>query len=95
MTTPKTTASNDHFNRGTGASAADMAVEGRVKPEDRAIHGSDAPHARPAKPLKDDAKHDQMAKKEKTAESRQEALLDEGIEESFPSSDPPSVKRIT
>jgi len=95
MTMQKTNASNDTFARGAGASAADMAVEGRVKPEDRAIHTSDAPHARPAKPLAHGAKHDQLAKKEETAESRQEALLDEGIEESFPSSDPPSVKRIT
>ncbi|HTK36464.1 MAG TPA: hypothetical protein VL358_14425 [Caulobacteraceae bacterium] len=29
------------------------------------------------------------------AESHQEELLDEGIEESFPASDPVSVKRIT
>ena len=29
------------------------------------------------------------------AEDRQEALLDEGLEESFPGSDPVSVKRIT
>ncbi len=29
------------------------------------------------------------------SESRQEALLDEGLEESFPGSDPVSVKRIT
>jgi hypothetical protein len=29
------------------------------------------------------------------SENRQEALLDEGLEESFPGSDPVSVKRIT
>ena len=29
------------------------------------------------------------------AEDRQEALIDEGVEETFPASDPVSVKRIT
>ena len=29
------------------------------------------------------------------AEARQDALLDEGVEETFPASDPVSVKRIT
>lgn len=33
--------------------------------------------------------------KEKAKEGHQEELLDEGIEESFPASDPVSVKRIT
>ena len=46
-------------------------------------------------PLKPGEKPDQLAKKVANAESRQEALLDEGLEESFPSSDPVSVKRIT
>jgi hypothetical protein len=32
---------------------------------------------------------------EPLARARQEALLDEGIEETFPASDPVSVKRIT
>ena len=32
---------------------------------------------------------------ERRAESRQEALVDEGVEETFPASDPVSVKRIT
>lgn len=31
----------------------------------------------------------------KPADDRQEELLDEGIEETFPASDPVSVKRIT
>ena len=84
-----------HFTHGSSGSTADMAVEGQVKPEDRVIHDPNAPHARTAEPLKQDEKHDQLAKKEESAESRQEALLDEGIEESFPSSDPVSVKRIT
>lgn len=81
------------FSHGSGGAAADSAVEGRVKLEDRHV---DAPASRKAKhPLKDDEKHDQLASKEREAEDRQEALLDEGLEESFPSSDPPSVKRIT
>lgn len=37
---------------------------------------------------------DQLAEQVEHAESRQEALIDEGVEESFPASDPPSVKRI-
>lgn len=56
----------------------------------------DADHARPAKrTLPEGEKHDQLKKKEAQAESRQEALIDEGVEEFFPASDPPSVKRIT
>jgi hypothetical protein len=82
-----------HFTHGTAASTADLASEGTVRPEDRHI---DAPHAREAKrPLADGEKHDQLAGKVKQSESRQEALLDEGLEESFPGSDPVSVKRIT
>lgn len=53
------------------------------------------PHARPATPLPEGRKHDQLADKAAEAEDRQEALLDEGIEESFPASDPVSPKHIT
>ena len=82
-----------HFTHGTAATTADMAVDGKVRPEDRHI---DAPHARRAKhALKPGEKHDQLAEKVNQAEDRQEALLDEGLEESFPGSDPVSVKRIT
>lgn len=38
---------------------------------------------------------DQLRESERAAEDRQEALVDEGIEETFPASDPVSVKRIT
>lgn len=38
-------------------------------------------------------KHDQIADRE--AENRQEALVDEALEETFPGSDPISPKRIT
>jgi len=82
-----------HFTHGTAASTADMASESKIRPEDKHI---DAPHAREAKrPLADGEKHDQLAGKVKASENRQEALLDEGLEESFPGSDPVSVKRIT
>lgn len=56
----------------------------------------DAPHAKVAdKPLRPDKKPDHLAHKVKDAEDRQQALLDEGVEETFPASDPVSVKRIT
>lgn len=77
---------------GSGAAGADAAVEGKPQMGD---HKSDSPHARPAKPLADNEKPDQLAGKAQHAEDRQEALLDEALEESFPSSDPPSAKRIT
>lgn len=54
------------------------------------------PHAARAKDSKTKAvKPDQLAEAARKAESRQEALLDEGIEETFPASDPVSAKRIT
>jgi hypothetical protein len=63
-----------------------------VKHEDRHI---DVPHARPAEALSDKEKHDQLADKEASAEDRQEALVDEAVEETFPASDPISPKHIT
>lgn len=55
-----------------------------------------AAHARPAdQPLEPEEKPDQLAEKAEQAEDRQEALIDEGVEETFPASDPVSVKRIT
>ncbi|MDR3511780.1 MAG: hypothetical protein P4L73_09105 [Caulobacteraceae bacterium] len=51
-----------------------------------------------ARPIASPAPHlktDQLAEKAERSESRQEALLDEAIEETFPASDPVSVKRIT
>lgn len=53
---------------------------------------ADTPHAKRAQPIK--GKPDQLEKLA-DAEDRQEALVDEGIEETFPASDPVSVKRIT
>ena len=53
----------------------------------------DTSAVRRAKPESD--KPDQLHEEERHAESRQEALVDEGVEETFPASDPVSVKRIT
>ncbi|GAA0619909.1 hypothetical protein GCM10009422_14400 [Brevundimonas kwangchunensis] len=50
----------------------------------------DTPHAKRASPQK--GKLDQLA--DRDAEDRQEALVDEGVEETFPASDPVSVKRV-
>lgn len=80
------------FTHGSGGAGADMAVEGSPKPEDRHI---EVPHARPAEALSEHEKHDHMAEKEANAEDRQEALVDEAVEETFPASDPISPKHIT
>jgi hypothetical protein len=53
----------------------------------------DVPHARKA--ARQDGKPDQLCEEERHSEDRQEALLDEGLEETFPASDPVSAKRIT
>ena len=81
-----------HFTHGTSAATADMAADGKVRSEDKHF---DAPHSRVVEPLPENEKHDQLAEKVEGSESRQEALLDEALEESFPGSDPVSVKRIT
>ncbi len=54
---------------------------------------TETPHAKRAP--SDAAKPDQLNEGDRKAESRQEALVDEGIEETFPASDPVSAKRIT
>ena len=51
------------------------------------------PHARRAEP--EHGKADQLKQAQRLSEDRQEALVDEGLEESFPASDPLSAKRIT
>jgi hypothetical protein len=83
---------NRAFTHGSSGATADMAVEGQVKHEDKHI---EAPHARPAEPLAEGEKHDQLADKKACAETHQDALLDEAIEETFPGSDPISPKHIT
>lgn len=80
------------FTHGSSGATADMAVEARPAPEDRHM---EVPHAREAEPLKDGEKHDHMAEREQVCRDRQEALLDEAIEETFPGSDPISPKHIT
>lgn len=56
-------------------------------------HDTDQPHARRAPRVH--GKPDQLKTKASEAEDRQEALIDEAVEESFPASDPPAAKRIT
>lgn len=51
------------------------------------------PHARKAQ--REHGKPDQLRESDRQAEDRQEALVDEGVEETFPASDPVSVKKIT
>lgn len=81
-----------HFTHGASAATADMAVEGAPSHGDKDV---DTPHARRITPSKSNEKTDHLAEKVKHSESRQEALLDEAIEESFPASDPVSAKHIT
>lgn len=56
---------------------------------------TEGPAANRTTPLKHGEKPDQLKKHEKDAENRQEALIDESVEESFPASDPASPKHIT
>ena len=53
----------------------------------------DAPYAKKAS--REHGKPDQLREEERHAEDRQEALIDEGLEETVPASDPVSAKRIT
>ena len=80
------------FTHGSSGATADMAVEGAPKREDRHI---EVPHARAAERLPEGEKHDHLADKKARAESDQDALLDEALEETFPGSDPISPKNIT
>lgn len=58
--------------------------------DDRDIN---APFARKAEPAT--GKPDQLKDKVSKSQSRQDALQDEAVEESFPASDPPTPKQIT
>ena len=81
------------FSHGSSGAAADMASDPKkALAEQRAV---DTPNSRPAERLKDAEKHDQLAEREAETHDRQEALLDEAIEETFPSSDPIAPKHIT
>jgi hypothetical protein len=62
-------------------------------PDHQQSPADDEPYARKAP--REQGKPDQLYEEDRKAENRQEALVDEGVEESFPASDPPAVKRIT
>jgi len=64
-----------------------------TKQRDRSETDVDAPSSRPAE--KQHGKPDQLRESERHAESRQEALIDEAVEETFPASDPSTPKHIT
>ena len=81
------------FSHGSSGATSDMASDPQKAVEEH--RHIDAPHTRPADPLPDDKKVDHMAEREALAEDRQEALLDEALEETFPGSDPISPKHIT
>ncbi|MFN4298011.1 MAG: hypothetical protein ACK4FB_14375 [Brevundimonas sp.] len=53
----------------------------------------DAPYARKIAP--EEGKPDQLDDTDRTAKDRQEDLIDEAVEETFPASDPATPKRIT
>jgi hypothetical protein len=81
------------FTHGSSGATSDMASDPkRAVEEHRHI---EAPTSRQVQPLPEGEKHDHMAEREAAAEDRQEALLDEAIEETFPGSDPISPKHIT
>jgi hypothetical protein len=81
------------FSHGSSQAGADMASDPKKAIEEH--RHIDAPSTRPVEPCPEGQKHDHMAEREAEAEDRQEALLDEAIEETFPSSDPISPKHIT
>ena len=56
-------------------------------------HDTDAPASRPAP--RETGKTDQLKDQADKAENRQEALIDQAVEESMDASDPPSPKHIT
>jgi hypothetical protein len=81
---------DDGFTRGSSGVAADMAVEGRPN---RADYAADAPAIRSVPPLPDGQKHDQLKDKVDAVGDREQALIDEAVEETFPASDPISPSR--
>lgn len=76
------------FEHGSSGSTADLAVEGEPRLKDRFW---DTPASRRVAPLEPGEKPDQLAEKVRHAENRDEARLDEAVEETFPGSDPVSV----
>ena len=92
MPDPKPKPEDRAFTHGSSGATSDMASDPHNRRED---HHPEAPATRPAKPLAEGEKPDHLAGREAKAEDRQEALLDEAIEETFPGSDPISPKHIT
>jgi len=86
---------------GDWSQAQDLGQPGH--PEDRvtetevkdAFQTEVTPATRHVEPLPEGEKHDQLAEHVDQAENRQEALINESLDESFPASDPPSAKHIT
>jgi hypothetical protein len=81
------------FSHGSSGATSDLASDPQKAIEEH--RHINAPATRHVKPLADGEKVDHMAEREAQAEDRQEALLDEAIEETFPGSDPISPKHIT
>jgi hypothetical protein len=100
--TSTSTSGNDHpgmmgdgteeQNLGQAGDPSARITEDEVK---AAFETESTPATRLVEPTAPDEKVDQLEPKLADAEDRQEALIDEGVEESFPASDPVSVKRIT
>jgi hypothetical protein len=65
----------------------------KTKTPTREDFDPETPFARKAAP--ESGTPDQLRETDRKSEDRQEALLDEGLEETFPASDPVSAKRIT
>ena len=80
------------LTHGSSVATSDMASDHNRAVEDRTFT---PPATRPIEPTPEGEKHDHMAAREASAEDRQEALLDEALEETFPGSDPISPKHIT
>lgn len=78
------------FTHGSSVATSDMASDPKRLAEGRAVEGE---HRTIPEHEQTGDKHDHLA--DRDAEDRQEALLDEAIEETFPGSDPISPKHIT
>ena len=76
---------------GSSGEGADMAVEAHPNARD---YRPDSPATRAVPRLADGAKHDQLGDKVAAVGDRQEALLDEAVEETFPGSDPISPSHV-
>jgi len=79
-------------NSRPGAPGRANAAQADVK---EAFQTENTPASRRIEPLPNGQTPDQLADEVAEAEDRQEALIDESLDESFPASDPPSAKHIT